>query len=485
MTNKVGPQISSSWIWWIHLRPAITTLAVGAGLLAAVPVVRSQEEEAPKRPIYTVLYTFTGGTDGAYPNAFGFDTGLTRDKQGNLYGSTSSGGDLNGRCGAQQGCGVVFKLDRAGKETALHTFTGPRDGSSPLGGLVRDEEGNLYDTTQYGGAFGFGAVFKLDCSGKEVALHDFTGGTDGAIPYAGVIRDLAGNLYGTAQYGGAFGSGVVFKLDRTGAETVLYSFTGGADGGDPADLIRDEEGNLYGPVSSGGAFGSGTVFKLDPAGRETVLYSFTGRTDGAQPYGPLVRSKGNLYGTTFFGGDISSTSPLCAGFGCGVVFKLDRAGTESVLHAFTGGADGANPSAGLLWDKEGNFYGTTSSGGAYNRGTVFYGNTFFGGDISAANGFCGGVGCGVVFKLNLDSGKETVLYASTGAADGANPYVGLVADAFGNLFGTTGYGGDITSTNPLCAGYGCGVVFELKNYYNCKGGEECRGNSSPLTQDDD
>ena len=167
----------------------------------------------------------------------------------------------------------------------LYTFTGGADGAYP-NGLIQDPAGNLYGTTSNGGADGAGVVFKLDRRGNETVLYSFTGGTDGGYPYAGVIEDWVGNLYGTTSSGGAAGAGVVFKLDRRGNETVLYSFTGGADGGYPyAGLIEDWAGNLYGTTCCGGTAGAGVTFKVDQTGNETVLHSFTYGSDGGYPYG--------------------------------------------------------------------------------------------------------------------------------------------------------------------------------------------------------
>jgi uncharacterized repeat protein (TIGR03803 family) len=335
--------------------------------------------------------------------------------------------------------------------TVLHAFTGLSDGAFPSASLVRDNAGNLYGTAAGGGAYGHGVVFKLGATGKETVLHSFTGGKDGAQPEAGLVRDVAGNLYGTTRTGGVYGYGVVFKLDTTSKEIVLHSFTGGADGanpnfGDPG-LLRDVAGNLYGTTGAGGDLacrfvpaalvgsgfpGCGVVFKLDTTSKETVLHRFTGGADGADPATGLVRdAAGTLYGTTFGGGDLACGG----GSGCGVVFKLDTTGKETVLHKFTGGADGAAPStaAGLVRDTAGNLYGTTFTGG---------------------HGCFGG--CGVVFKLGT-TGKETVLHTFTGGADGAGPEAGLVRDNAGNLYGTTDSGGDLTCGG----GSGCGVVFKL------------------------
>lgn len=266
------------------------------------------------------------------------------------------------------------------------------------------------------------------------AVYAFTGGTDGGSPDTSLIHDAAGNLYGTTEYYGAYGAGVVFKVDPAGNESVLYAFTGGADGGYPvASLVLDPAGNLFGTTEGGGnpgcpgPFGCGVVFKLDPAGTETVLYAFTGGSDGEEPSSGLIRdSAGNLYGTAAGG------NPSCpGGFGCGVVFKLDPDGVETVLHSFAGGpSDGQLPSGGLIRDSVGNLYGTTVEGGS---------------------------GYGIVFKLD-SAGDETVLHAFAGEPDGSEPYSPLVLDAAGNLYGTTLRGGTTGGSSCL---YGCGVVFRV------------------------
>ncbi len=179
----------------------------------------------------TVLYAFTGGTDGGQPQA-----GVTLDPTGNLYGTSYFGGTL--------GYGVVYKVDTSGHETVLHSFEAGTDGLSPRAGLIRDSAGNLYGTTQYGGMKGWGIVYKVDTTGHETVLHTFMDGTDGAVPYAGVIRDSAGNLYGTTSQGGAGAGGVVYKLDTSRHETVLYSFAAGPSGTPRSGVVRDASGNL-------------------------------------------------------------------------------------------------------------------------------------------------------------------------------------------------------------------------------------------------
>jgi len=373
-----------------------------------------------------VLYTFTGGADGA-PGI----SPLLRDSKGNLYGTATYGGSSN----CQGGCGTVFRLDTTGKLTVLYSFTGGSDGASPMGGLLQDAKGNLYGVTKLGGV-GSGTVFKLHTTGKLTTLYRFTGGTDGGVPQTGLLRDAKGNLYGTTELGGSSncqeGCGVVFKLDTIGKLTTLYSFAGGTDGNYPLQgLVQDQAGNFYGTTAYGGGSsncqgGCGTVFRLDTTSKETVLYSFTGGTDGASPwYGHLLRDPaGNLYGDTLSGGGGS-----CNGGpfnGCGVVFKVDTTGKETVLYSFTGGRDGGNPYSGVVLDKTGNLYGTA----------------FFGGDTSCH--IFSYPGCGVVFNLDT-TGKETVLHRFTGGRDGAYPFSTVLRDKNGNLYGSTfdgasGYG---------------------------------------------
>jgi uncharacterized repeat protein (TIGR03803 family) len=258
----------------------------------------------------TVLYTFTGGADGGYPIA-----GVTMDAEGNLFGTTDTGGTSSQH-------GVVYKLNKTGKEIVLHRFTGD-DGENPFSGVILDAEGNLYGTT-YGGGLpacqegGCGVVFKMDKSGKETVLHRFAAGKDGDQPIGTPVMDKTGNLYGTTTGGGPLNTGTVYKVSKTGKETVLYTFMGGSDGYYPdAGVVMDAEGNLYGTTDYGGSNDLGVVYKVSKAGEETVLYTFTGGADGGIPGGVVMDAEGNLYGTAFAGGNLS-----CGEYGCGTVWKL-------------------------------------------------------------------------------------------------------------------------------------------------------------------
>jgi uncharacterized repeat protein (TIGR03803 family) len=222
-------------------------MAAGITAVCSIAIFAAQSAQAQT---YEVLYTFVGGTDGANPAA-----SVIRDTDGNFYGTTYFGGTAN--------LGTVFKLDKSGKETVLHSFIGGTDGASPQAGVILDAEGNLYGTTTSGGGSGCGGsgcgvVFKLSKTGKEKVLHSFTGSPDGAFPYGGVILDSAGNLYGTTNRGGTGesctwygGCGTVFEVSKTGKETVLYSFPTTEDSFPLAGVVRDAHGNLYGTTENG------------------------------------------------------------------------------------------------------------------------------------------------------------------------------------------------------------------------------------------
>ena len=358
--------------------------------------------------------------------------GVVFDRAGNLYGTTFYGK----ACGSNS-CGVVYQLTPGTggdwTERAIYTFTGGTDGSHPYSNLVIDALGNLYGTT-YGkdqGGSGSGTAFRLspkdDGSWQFALLHTFAGGKDGAKPSGLLAMDDAGNLYGSTFEGGSNNAGVAFELSPASGmwkETVLHTFTGGLDGSEPGGLILGPDGNLYGTTATGGT-GFGVVFELSLAKNgtwhETVVHSLAGGEDGATPGSLAFDASGNLYAASASGG----TSPYCSG-GCGLVFKLSKEsnGTwkDTPLHSFNG-QNGEEPWA-LVFDKFGNLYG-------------------------AAYG--GGVGLGLIFKLDpAASWAETVVYEFTGAL-GGEPVQPMIFDAAGNLYGSAVYGG---------AGDG-GVVFEI------------------------
>jgi len=327
---------------------------------------------------YSVLYVFKGGHDGANPTG-----NLTFDVAGNIYGTTQNGG--NPKCFNEEGCGTVFELSPLSgggwKESVLHVFNGS-DGSGPTGGVILDSVGNVYGTTASDSAnYGFGTVFELTPGAQgewtETTLYAFEKGNDGANPHGDLVFDKAGNLYGTTEMGGAGIYGTVFELTHSGQsweETILYRFSGGSDGGFPlGGLIFDTAGNLYGTTQGGGeGLGYGTVFELSPSHgswAETVLLAFT-NADGAYPGGDLIfDAAGNLFGTAANGGKAGCWPT------CGSVFELtpNSGGgwTEKVLYKFTGGKDGAIPLSTLMLDSAGNLYGTAFVGGNKYDGVVF------------------------------------------------------------------------------------------------------------------
>jgi uncharacterized repeat protein (TIGR03803 family) len=416
---------------------------LGAGTRAA-----AQQEQ--------LLYSFNdNGKDGTDPAA-----GVIMDSAGNLYGTTVSGG--------VHGQGTVFELTPTvggqWEEKPLYAFKGgAKDGSTPTGGLIFDSAGNLYGTTQVGGEGRGGTVFELSpVSGgqwTETILHSFTynHGADGIYPYAGLVFDAAGNLYGTTLNGGGGyctdsegyrdGCGTVFELSPAAgggwSETILHEFGKAKDGANPAGgLIVDAAGNLYGTtlyggINSNGINSSGTAFELLPSGGswvETVLHNFnSSSSDGSSPAAGLIfDAAGNLYGTTSVGG----------AQGGGIVFELTptpgNAWTESILTSFGDGVEyaskGYRPSSSVIFDAAGNLYGTTYSGGVYGWGTAF-----------ALKHGLGGSWSHIVlhsFDFNPDGGT-----------DGGDPS-GMIFSPAGNLFGTTYLGG--TNANQS------GTVFEIK-----------------------
>jgi uncharacterized repeat protein (TIGR03803 family) len=322
--------------------------------------------EADGRWTKCVPYAFRGAADGGGPYG-----GLVFDSAGNLYGTTSSDGLYEG--------GTAFKLSGKGckwRLSVLHQFGHGSDGNFPAATMVFDRAGNLYGTTESGGRNSYGTIFELirttENKWAERTLHSFNG-DDGSYPWARVVLDADGNLYGTTSIGGKYSFGVVFELSRNSqgnwVEHVIHSFTGASDGSEPdAGLIFDAAGNLYGATVYGGAHGKGNLFQLTPgihgSWKEIVLHQFTGGADGSAPWDtPIFDSAGNLYGTAYEGGDNNGT-----------VFELKRVahGWELVsLYLFRGGRTGKCPVAPLIRDKAGNLYGTTVRGGVGKAGIVF------------------------------------------------------------------------------------------------------------------
>jgi uncharacterized repeat protein (TIGR03803 family) len=403
LVSKVFPQTMSRMA--LHASAFAATTLLCATLAAPLPALAQTT---------TTLYSFcrqSNCLDGYDPTA-----GVVMDASGNLYGTTIVGGTAYD--------GIVFKLNPGGAETVLYTFRGGEDGYYPSGDLLFDGEGNLYGVTQLGGAHDGGTIYKLTPGGEKTVLYNFcsTGGpncTDGLDPLGGLIADARGNLYGTANGGGAYGGGTAFKLRPNGKLTVLHNFKGGRDGFGPTRrLTMDSAGNLYGTTFVGGSasscftyHGCGTLFKLSPSGSETILYAFCtvgGQAceDGANPESDLfLDHKGNLWGTAGEGGAYKS----------GVVYYVGPNGQETVVHSFNpNGIDGALPAGGLVADNAGNLYGTTTAGGAH-------------------------VQFGTVYKLD-PPGNETILH-SFDYTDGTGPQGKLLVDSAGNLYGITSYGG--------------------------------------------
>jgi len=333
----------------------------------------------------------------------------------------------------------------ASNEKVLHNFIGGTDGSYPVAGVIADRAGNLYGTTRFGGTDGLGTVFKIARSGlTESVIYSFAGGNDGNSPYGGLVMDKAGNIYGTTRFGRPANAGVVFELSPSGntwQEQVLYSFTGGNDGGSPQAGLAIAAGVLVGTTTEGGTNGNGVVFALkqiNDTWKQSVLYSFACGTDGAYPYCTVVFDQaGNIYGTTESGGTNSA----------GKVFELTHSGTgwtEKLLYTFTGNLDGGTLDAGVIFDPAGNLYGTTASGGKYSVGTVF--------ELAPSNG----------------TWNQSVLYNFTGGKDGGFPSAGLTIDKNGNLFSTTynggtGSAGTVFQLTPSAGGWTETVLYNFSD----------------------
>jgi uncharacterized repeat protein (TIGR03803 family) len=391
---------------------AAALLAAGAASILCLPSAEGRGDG------FKTIYSFQGGSDGEEPQA-----PLIADAKGNLYGTTSGGGEV---CGTEY-CGTVFELTPRGKETILHIFQGGDDGIEPTAGLLLDGAGNLFGATKFGGGTGgcnngetncCGTVFELAPDGTETVLYRFSGGSDGSEPAYALISDDKGNLFGTTTIGGT-SYGVVFKVTPKGMETVLHSFTAGDDGAFPSGgLVADRHGNHFGVTAAGGGADDGVVFEVTSSGTEKLLYSFCSQAncaDGGQPSGTLLADKsGNLYGTAAIGGAKK----------WGVVFKLAPGGAESVLYSFQGGNDGISPDGGLISDRKGNLYGVTNLGGTSDEGTIF---------------------------AITPGGSETVIYDFPGGSDGYDPSAALLL-VKDTLYGTTVLGGGDSLGNAFKIG---------------------------------
>jgi uncharacterized repeat protein (TIGR03803 family) len=395
----------------------------------------------------TTIHSFTGGADGSGP------TTPVLFINGDLYGTTPGGG-ANGQ-------GTLFSINpKTHAETVLWNFTGGTEGGNPYSQLLA-YGGYFYGTTLTGGAYGQGTVFRFDPVARSVkTLHSFGGGKDGSGAYGGLVN-YDGQLYGTTEFGGGFNSGIVYRVNpATGAENVLYAFTGGADGGQINAGLTFDGGSFYGTSLGGGTYGWGCVYRINPAtGVETTIYSFSGGADGAGPFGGLVRFAGLLWGTT--NSSLVSTDQN----GGGTVFSVDpTTGNETTVYAFgtyatPGNTTGFGPVTGLT-EQGGTLYGVAAYGGPYSGGTVFglgNGTSFrvvhaFDGsgpginanagviDISGAlfgtASLAGPIGQGTVFKVNHAAGPGINLHTFAQGADGGHSYAALV-DVGGMLYGTT------------------------------------------------
>jgi uncharacterized repeat protein (TIGR03803 family) len=393
----------------------------GAAVVVATALLLPAGAARAQQQYLSVLYTFPDGDDRTAPAA-----GLLQATDGNFYGTAASVG---------AGRGLVFKMTPGGSVTVLHAFTG-HDGSDPVVPLIQAADGNLYGTTSTGGTVGSitgncerpffdhicGTVFRMTTSGTHTLLHTFMW-TDGAYPGA-LLEAADGNFYATTRSGGAFGKGALVQVTPSGSVTVLHSFTGGADGASPlGSLIQATNGHFYGTTTSGGVSDFGTVFEMTPGGALNVLHTFTGGTDGAAPSAGLIHgSDGNFYGTTTAGGPADA----------GTVFQMTPSGTVTILHAFTGGTGGSGPGASLIQATDGNFYGTTLEGGWMTG--------------------CPPLGCGTVFRMTV-TGTVAVLHAFTGGTDGFRPAGSLIQAFDGKLYGTT-WGAGVPNA---------GIVFRLRS----------------------
>ena len=359
---------------------------------------------------------------------------------------------------------AMLPLAHAQTFKVIHVFDDQNRAAEPEGSVIKDSAGNLFGTT-----VNAGAVFKIGPKGKESDFFYINGGNIGIFPTGALTQDAAGNIYGVAE-GGSGGAGVIYKLSPQAKQTILFAFQGGLHPTNPVEpaggVLLGKNGDIFGAAEFGiqqaCAVGCGSIFRLDAAGVMHSLHVFTGGVDGGNPIGPLVQdAAGNLYGVAQSGGNLACPEFfLTAGKGCGVVFRIAKDRTFTVLHTFAGGADGAIPKGGLLLDKNGNLFGTAVEGGFAQNGTVYEissdgiytvlhrftkpeGKNPNGGLVEDESGnifgttqLGGNQSLGTVFEMSAE-GSVRVLHNFQGLEDGARPLAGLFRDGAGNLYGTT------------------------------------------------
>ena len=427
------------------------------GAASVFAIAAACAEHALAQSQYNVLH--------AFPNPGGIrqSAALVLAADGDFYGTTYAGGSA--------GLGTIFKVTAGGALTILHSFTGGTDGASPYAALMQAADGNFYGTTLRGGTSDFGTIFRMTPAGTVTILHQFAGGQDGAHPYSPLIQTPDGTFYGTTPYGGGFSRGTIFTMTPAGVVAIHVAIKGPVYETRPfAGLLHATDGSFYGVSTFGGLFGNrGSLFRMAATGGGIAdLHNFSGAADGEFPYAEVIQgTDGNLYGTTSAGG----------AFGKGVVFKSSRdsPGIFTLLHEFTGGADGGHPSGPLLQGPDGSFYGTAAAGGASSFGVVyrvspaglftpihafdgadgscpcsavvrgadgsFYGTTYSGGAVNA----------GVIFRVTSD-GAFTLVQSLPGGPEAApprpavfqglaNPKASVILGTDGALYGTTSAGG--------------------------------------------
>ena len=391
------------------LVPALLVLIAAAGLQAQT---------------FSVLYNF--GSNSGDPSKPAYSGIIAQGRDGNLYSTAPAGGTC---------CGAVFQITPAGKLKNIHNFNGSNDdGAFPQGGVTLGTDGNLYGTTYEGGSTTSGAVFKVTPGGSTTTIYRFTGGSDGAYPYAPPVEGNDGNFYGTTTAGGnttvrGGGCGTIYKITPAGVLTTLYQFDITYGYAPYGPLVLGTDSNFYGTTTFGTSANAGVVFRISPAGKFTLLFSFD-NTHGETPFAGLVQgADGNFYGTTIYGGTT----------GGGVVFKITPSGKLTVLHTMNGTTDGARPYGGLVLASDGNFYGANAYGGTVNSNCAD--------------------GCGTVFKITPE-GTYSVL-DKFDYTTGATPEIRPFQHTSGVAYGESSVGGT-GNVSPSSAGL-CGVFYSWKS----------------------